>query len=137
MRPGQGLERIEVEIAREKAAALGRAGERLEHALAEVEAVRRQLDAATDGAARDRLGREYETVWHRAASARMALLIQREAFGLRHHRLVDHLFPEPPRLRQALGLTGEVAVVPPRTIPRSEGTAATVIERGAGHERAP
>lgn len=51
----EGLKRITAEIAHEKAAALGRAGERL------------------------------------------ALIVQREAVGLRQHRLVDRLFPEPPR----------------------------------------
>jgi hypothetical protein len=27
----------------------------------------------------------------------MMLLVQREAIGLRHHRVVDQQFPEPPR----------------------------------------
>ncbi|OLD68820.1 MAG: hypothetical protein AUF63_02100 [Candidatus Rokubacteria bacterium 13_1_20CM_70_15] len=49
--------RIEAEIVQEKAAALGRAGERLE----------------------------------------AALLIQREAIGLRRHRAVEATYPEPPR----------------------------------------
>lgn len=43
------------------------------------------------------LEREYDAAWRRAASARLALLIQREAVGLRHHRIVDQQFPEPPR----------------------------------------
>jgi len=34
---------------------------------------------------------------NRAHHARLALLIQREAVGLRHHRIVDQQFPEPPR----------------------------------------
>jgi phenylacetate-CoA ligase len=36
------------------------------------------------------------------------------------------------RLRAALGLTVEVALVPPRTIPRSEGKAVRVVERTEG-----
>jgi hypothetical protein len=33
----------------------------------------------------------------RAVHARLALVIQREALGLRQHRIVDQQFPEPPR----------------------------------------
>jgi hypothetical protein len=89
--------RINEEIAQEKAAALGRAGERLEEALAHVAAVGRRLDAAPDGDAEARLLGEYEAARVRAHHARLALLIQREAVGLRHHRIVDQQFPEPPR----------------------------------------
>jgi hypothetical protein len=63
-------ERIKAEILGEKAAALGRAGERLEAALEGVTAI--------------------------ALHARLALVIQREALGLRQHRMVDQQFPEPP-----------------------------------------
>lgn len=89
--------RITEEIAQEKAVALGRAGERLEEALAHVAAVGRRLDAAPDPETEARLLAEYETARARAHRARLALLIQREAVGLRHHRIVDQQFPEPPR----------------------------------------
>jgi hypothetical protein len=89
--------RINQEIAHEKAVALGRAGERLEEALAHVAAVGRRLDAAPDPDAEARLLGEYEAAWMRAHRARLTLLIQREAVGLRHHRIVDQQFPEPPR----------------------------------------
>jgi hypothetical protein len=89
--------RINAEIAQEKAAALGRAGARLEAALAAVAAVARELEATTDDTDRTRLIEEYERLRVRAGEARMALLIQREAVGFRHHRIVDQLFPEPPR----------------------------------------
>jgi len=89
--------RINEEIAQEKAVALGRAGERLEEALAHVAAVGRRLDAAPDGDAEARLLGEYEAARVRAHQARLALLIQREALGLRQHRIVDQQFPEPPR----------------------------------------
>lgn len=42
-------------------------------------------------------GCEYEAACRRAVSARFALVIQREAIGLRHHAVVEQLFPEPPR----------------------------------------
>ena len=89
--------RINAEIAQEKAAALGRAGERLEAALAQVGALGRQLDAGPDPADHERLLGEYESARLRALHARLALVIQREAIGLRHHRIVDQQFPEPPR----------------------------------------
>jgi hypothetical protein len=95
--------RINAEIAHEKAVALGRAGERLEAALAHVVTVgcRLDLDAATDPGEEARLLGEYETARARALHARLALLIQREAVGLRHHRVVDQQFPEPPRRSSA------------------------------------
>jgi hypothetical protein len=93
----QGVERLEREIVKEKAAALGRAGERLASALDEVAALGRALDAETDAGRRPALVRAYEEARRRAAHARTLLLIQREAIGLRHHRVVDQQFPEPPR----------------------------------------
>ena len=92
--------RIEDEIRREKAASLGRAGERLDEALRETERLGRELDAARQPAERARLFAAYEEARARANSARYALLIQREAIGLRNHRVVDQLFPEPPRRRR-------------------------------------
>ena len=89
--------RINAEIAQEKAVALGRAGVRLEEALARVAAVGHRRDAAPDPEAEARLLGEYETARVRVHHARLALLIQREAVGLRHHRIVDQQFPEPPR----------------------------------------
>lgn len=96
---GEALRRTEAEILAEKAAALGRAGERLEQALAEVHALGARLDAARDAVEHDRLLVEYDRAWRRAADARLALVIQREAVGLRHHRVLDQEFPEPPRRR--------------------------------------
>jgi len=93
--------RINAEIAQEKAVALGRAGGRLEAALAHVVTVGCRLDAATDPGEEARLLGEYETARARALHARLALLIQREAVGLRHHRVVGQQFPEPPRRSSA------------------------------------
>ena len=93
----EGFERLEKEILGEKAAALGRAGERLEEALAITSGLGHALDRETDPARRTTLLAEYEAARRRAASARLMLLIQREAIGLRHHRTVDQKFPEPPR----------------------------------------
>ena len=97
MKPREGFERLEKEILGEKAAALGRAGEKLEAALAETAELGEALDREADPARRASLLAEYESARRRAAAARMTLLIQREAIGLRHHRTVDQKFPEPPR----------------------------------------
>lgn len=83
----------------EKAAALGRAGERLDEALAEVARLAAALETTTEPAVRERLSRAYEQAWTRAAGARLALLVQREALGLGHHHVVAQHFPEPPRRR--------------------------------------
>jgi hypothetical protein len=96
-RTAEAHERIKGEIVREKAAALGRAGERLEAALADVAAAARVWHAATDTGDRACLAGEYERAWRAAEAARLALLIQREAVGLRDQRVVDQQFPRPPR----------------------------------------
>jgi hypothetical protein len=93
----EGFERLEREIVKEKAAALGRAGERLEAALEAAHALARVLDAETEPGRRAALLREYEGARRQAALARTMLCVQREAIGLRHHRLVDEQFPELPR----------------------------------------
>lgn len=89
--------RIAQEIAREKAAALGRAGERLQATLAEALALAARV-AAADPAERATLVRDYDAARARVRAARFALVVQREAIGLRQHRIVDQHFPEPPRL---------------------------------------
>jgi hypothetical protein len=90
-------ERVEEEIRREKAAVLGRAGERLDAVLADAWAMVRRFEAVSDPRERERVVREYEPVRRRAEAARLALVIQREAIGLRSHAVLDRLFPEPPR----------------------------------------
>ena len=92
---GEGLRRVEREILGEKAAALGRAGERLEHALTEARDAGARLLAAADED-RARRAEQYAAARTRALQARLALLIQREALGLRRHTTVDQQFPEPP-----------------------------------------
>ena len=99
---GEGLRRVEREIAGEKAATLGRAGERLEQALGAAHRAATRLLAAADDAERERLAEEYVSARAQAQQARMVLLIQREALGLRRHTTVDQQFPEPPTLGRLL-----------------------------------
>jgi hypothetical protein len=90
-RRGEGMRRVENEIQAEKAAALGRAGERLEAALAELRNLERALIDTPD----ESLRAAYRAARERARTARLYLLIQREAVGLRSPRVVDQQFPEP------------------------------------------
>jgi hypothetical protein len=92
---GEGLRRLESEIVGEKAAALGRAGERLDAALADLNAIVQALADTHDEARRAELGAAYHAAREQVRTARLHLLIQREALGLRSHRVVDQQFPEP------------------------------------------
>ena len=94
-RRGEALERLQREIVGEKAAALGRAGERLEQALMEERELAAALLRARGTADAERIAREHADARQRARRARQALIIQREALGLRHHAVVDQEFPEP------------------------------------------
>ena len=96
MRPrGEALRRVESELAQERAAALGRAGERLEQALASLDAIVRAYAAADDATRQAELRAAYRESRSRARTARLHLLIQREAVGLRSHRVVDQQYPDP------------------------------------------
>ncbi len=90
----EALQRTEKEIVAEKAATLGRAGERLEAALRLCAELRGALEHAPEGVARE----SYREARARALEARRILIIQREAIGLRSHRVMDQQFPEPPPL---------------------------------------
>ena len=100
-RRGEGVRQVEREIVGEKAAALGRAGERLERALVEARAAAERVRAA-DETERPRAADAYAAARKRALEARLALLIQREALGLRRHTTVDQQFPEPPRVDELI-----------------------------------
>jgi hypothetical protein len=93
----EALQRTEKEILAEKAATLGRAGERLEAALRLCAELREDLGRAPD-LAREAALACYREARARALEARHTLIIQREAIGLRNHRVVEQQFPEPPAL---------------------------------------
>jgi len=94
----EALQRTEKEILAEKAATLGRAGERLETALRLAAELHEAVGRTPEGPARDLARERYREARMRALDSRRTLIIQREAIGLRNHRLVDQQFPEPPRL---------------------------------------
>ena len=104
--PGEGLERVQAEIQREKAEALGRAGERLQGAIralrlirAEVEALEARMATPADRAGpHDAIRRrraEYAALRQQARQYHQYLIVQREALGLRTHADVDRLYPVP------------------------------------------
>jgi hypothetical protein len=94
----EALQRTEQEILAEKAATRGRAGERLDAALALAARLLVAVERAGDGPAREIALADYREARARALDARHTLIIQREAIGLRNHRILDQQFPEPPRL---------------------------------------
>ena len=94
----EALQCTEKEIIAEKAATLGRAGERLEAAIGLVAELRQAFESAVDPAARECALASYRQARAHALDARHTLIIQREAIGLRNHRIVEQQFPEPPVL---------------------------------------
>ncbi|HWP35774.1 MAG TPA: hypothetical protein VNM66_09270 [Thermodesulfobacteriota bacterium] len=87
---------VELEILREKAASLGRVGERLEASLARLAELGRRFAAAREETERAWLAERYREEWARAARLRYYLIVQREAIGFRRHADVDRVYPLPP-----------------------------------------
>lgn len=78
---------IEVELAKEKASALGAVGARLDKMIAELHTLAKRPDART----------QYTALRERALHERWKLIVQREAMGLSGHEDVDRLYAIPPR----------------------------------------
>jgi hypothetical protein len=109
-------EQLESEIRKEKAEALGRAGERLEQILLDIEALRQEilwlaeqrLKSSLED--RDRLARDmkermavHARLCEEAKQSRLRLIIQREAVGLWRHEEVDRQYPVPRPLSHPTG----------------------------------
>lgn len=93
----QAEEQLEKEIVREMATALGRAEEKLLVALLEVERAGRALDGAREESVRRSLTARFNELRLRALAARHELLIHREAIGIRQNRILEALYPVPPK----------------------------------------
>ena len=111
IRAYKSLENTETEIRREKAEALGRTGERLEHILEELARLQGDMlsRAAVLGSSFGATGgqdssdlrakvKKYAGLREQARQLRYYLVIQREAVGLRRHEDVDRQYPLPPPL---------------------------------------
>ncbi len=103
---GEGLTKVQAEIEKEKAEALGRAGERLDGAIRALRLIRDEVEALESGRATpadpvgagEAVGRrraEYAALRQQARQYRHYLIVQREAVGFRKHGDVDRLYPVP------------------------------------------
>lgn len=96
----QAMDDLEAEILREKAAALGRAEDKINAALLELELIERDLDARpVDDPARGERIAAYNRQRDVAARAVWELQVHREALGLYRHDALRELYPVPPRRR--------------------------------------
>lgn len=102
----EGLARVQAEIEKEKAEALGRAGGRLEGAIRALRLIRDEVEALESGRATpadpvgpgEAAGRrraEYAALRRQARQYHHFLIVQREAVGFRRHGDVDRLYPVP------------------------------------------
>lgn len=96
-RTAQGFAATERELNKERAAALGRIGRRLEGLLVRLGELRVQWDTAAP-ATRAAIARAYADCHAEARRYRWYLEVQREAVGLRYHRDLDREYPIPPAL---------------------------------------
>lgn len=103
---GEGLARVQAEIEKEKAEALGRAGGRLEGAIRALRLIREEVEALEAGRATpadpmepaEAVGRrraEHAALRRQARLYHHYLIVQREALGFRKHGEVDRLYPVP------------------------------------------
>ena len=96
-RTGQAYEAVQRELQKERAAALGRIGRRLEVLLTRLAELRAEWQAA-DATARPPLALAYAECRDEARQYRWYLEVQREAVGLRYHHDLDRCYPIPPEL---------------------------------------
>jgi hypothetical protein len=90
---------LETEIRAEIAAALGRAEDKVNVALLQLELAGRALDAAPPGPERRRLAAAFNALRDEALQARWELLVHREAVGFRRNAILNELYPIPDRAR--------------------------------------
>jgi hypothetical protein len=100
--PEEQLDNLQREIAEEMAGALGRAGEKVDLAWAELELCQARYDAAVrEGAAvadRQRLAEAFNEQRVVAERRKRDLQIHREAMGFRRNQILNELYPLPRRL---------------------------------------
>jgi hypothetical protein len=95
--PAEAVARLETEIVQEMAQALGRTEDKLNYALLRLELAGQAIDGAPDPLQRYERVREFNVLRDEAIEARRNLQIHREAIGFRRNRLLDDLYPIPPR----------------------------------------
>ena len=95
--PAEAVSRLETEIVQEMTQALGRTEDKLNYALLRLELAARAIDEAPDPLVRYDRVKEFNTLRDEAIQARRNLQIHREAIGIRRNRMLDDLYPIPPR----------------------------------------
>ena len=95
--PAEAVARLETEIVQEMAQALGRTEDKLNYALLRLELAARAIDTAPDELVRYDRVKEFNALRDEAIQARRNLQIHREAIGIRRSRMLDDLYPIPPR----------------------------------------
>jgi hypothetical protein len=86
---------VESEINEERAAALGRAGRKVETRFQRCHELIEQIDAA-DASTAAQLLHDYRAARDEFEQARWQLTVHREAIGLNNHSWIDRTFPRPP-----------------------------------------
>ncbi|MGZ3424553.1 MAG: hypothetical protein ACXWUG_21400 [Polyangiales bacterium] len=94
---GGGQRSLEMEIAQEMAAALGRAGEKVDIAIVELEALGRACDAAVEPEGRSRAVAAFNAKREHAEKVLWELRVHREALGIRNHAQLARFYVIPPR----------------------------------------
>lgn len=90
---------IEREIRGEKSSSLGRMGDKLEAALAELPPLAQAVREAATPAERAARVALFNAARARAEEAYYWLCVQREAMGVRNHDMLAAIYPIPPKLR--------------------------------------
>jgi hypothetical protein len=98
---------IRLAVREESAATLGRAGQRLQEAVAALADF--DAEAPTAVSARESDAAARRPLLHEAAEALFAYVVQREAMGLNNHELLDQLYGVTPELWRLMG-SAEAAV---------------------------
>ncbi len=96
LRVAAGLGSIEREIVEEMAYALGRAEDKVNAALLELDVAARAVDTADDEA-RHAAVAEFNALREAAITARWELLIHRESLGFRQNDMLPTYYPIPPK----------------------------------------
>ena len=95
--PGAGPGALELEILQEMASALARAGEKVDHALLQLEVLGQKIDAAKDPASRAKQVDAFNAQREVALKVLWELKVHREAIGLRQHQALAQMYPIPPK----------------------------------------
>jgi hypothetical protein len=86
---------LQRELLEEKASALARIGGVLQNTTDRLHGIRRQLESASPDERRA-LAQAYQLLLKCAMRYRWYLEVQREAVGIRSHRVIDSVYPIPP-----------------------------------------